>query len=124
MAKTALKAKPLKLNQFRDLLEEKARETRRSMSTLVAAGIVARREEPNDPADLAEQNHEEWLFLNQNAHNAGLLRQVEEALERIEEGTYTVCADCGKPISQKRLQAVPWAKHCIACAEQRGPWNN
>jgi len=122
MAKTVLKTK--QLNQFREVLEEKVREIRHSMHAPIADGVVSRREEPNDLADLAEQSHEEWLFLNLNARHAGLLRQVEEALERLDEGTYTVCANCGKPISPKRLQAVPWAKYCIACAEQRGPWNN
>ena len=122
MAKILLKTK--QLNQVRDRLEEKARQIRRSMSTPVAMEIVIRREEPNDLADLAGQSHEEWIFLNQNARNAGLLREVEEALERIEEGSYTVCADCGQPISPKRLEAVPWAKYCIACQEKRGPWNN
>ncbi len=122
MAKTLTKTK--QLNQYRDFLQEKAREIRRNMSTPVAAEIVTRREEPNDVADLAGQSHEEWIFLNQNARNASLLRQVEEALERLEDGTYTICAECEQPISPKRLEAVPWAKYCIACQEKRGPWTN
>ena len=122
MSKNLLKTK--RLNQYRELLEEKARQIRWSMSTPVAAEFVTRREEPYDTADLATQSHDVWIFLNQNARYAKLMREVQEALERIEDGTYTQCAACGQPIPPKRLQAVPWAKYCIACQEKRGPWNN
>ncbi len=123
MSKTTL-VKAKTTNQYREMLEEKAREIRRSMSTSVAAEIVARREEQNDMGDLAGQSHEEWIFLNQNAQNSSLLRQVEFALERIKEDVYGICAECEKPISPKRLDAVPWAKFCISCQEKRGSWTN
>lgn len=122
MAKTLSKAKTL--NQYREILEEKIRDVRRSMSTPVAAEIVARRDEQNDMGDLAGQSHEEWIFLNRNAQNANLLRQLEEAVERVDDGTYGVCGDCEQPISPKRLEAVPWAKYCITCQEKRGSWTN
>ena len=122
MSKTIAKVKTMA--QYREVLEEKAREIRRSMSTPVAAEIVARREEQNDMGDLAGQSHEEWIFLNRNAQNNSVLRQVEGALERIREGTYGTCADCEEPISQKRLDAVPWARFCISCQEKRGSWTN
>ena len=41
--------------------------------------------------------------------------QVNEALERIEEGMYGVCANCGKPIMAERLEALPYAEFCIDC---------
>ena len=122
MAKALTKTKSV--DQYREILEDKAREVRRRMSTPVAAEIVARREEPNDTGDLAGQSHEEWIFLNQNAQNASLLRQVVEALERIQDGSYGTCAECDKPISPKRMEAVPWAKYCIGCQEKRGSWTN
>ena len=122
MPRNLLKTK--RLNQYRELLEEKARQVRRSMSTPVAAEFVALRQEPYDTADLAGQSHEEWIFLNQNARYANLMREVQEALERIEDGTYMECAACGQPIPPKRLQAVPWAKYCVPCQEKQGSWNN
>ncbi len=112
------------LEHYRDLLQEKADEIRQFMSTPVAAETLARREEPNDYVDLAGQSHEEWIFLNRNAQNASLLRQVEEALQRIDDGTYGVCPECSQSISQKRLEAVPWASFCITCQEKRGSWTN
>ena len=48
---------------------------------------------------------------------AGLLREIEEALLRIEEGTYGLCMGTGRPINKKRLQACPWAKYGIEYAK-------
>ncbi|RMG56582.1 MAG: TraR/DksA family transcriptional regulator [Acidobacteria bacterium] len=45
------------------------------------------------------------------------LRLVEEALQRIEEGEYGYCLNCGQPISPKRLEALPWARYCVKCQE-------
>jgi DnaK suppressor protein len=44
------------------------------------------------------------------------LRQVLDALARIEAGTYGACRSCGKPIAPERLEAIPWAATCIDCA--------
>jgi DnaK suppressor protein len=47
---------------------------------------------------------------------------INDALKRIEDGTYGICANCGKPIGEERLAAIPWATHCIDCKrlEERG----
>ena len=50
--------------------------------------------------------------------NLGLLRKVDAALGRIADGTYGTCLECEEDISQKRLNAMPWATLCIACQEQ------
>lgn len=47
-----------------------------------------------------------------------ILREVRTALDRIGDGSYGVCLECEEEISQKRLQAVPWATLCLACQEQ------
>jgi RNA polymerase-binding protein DksA len=44
------------------------------------------------------------------------LRRVEEALARLDDGTYGRCLACGTPIALERLEAIPWARHCIECA--------
>lgn len=46
------------------------------------------------------------------------LRFIQRALERINDGSFGICAECEGPIGLKRLQAVPWASHCIHCQEQ------
>ena len=117
MAKTISKVMTrAQLTRYRHLLEHKALELRKSM--LTPANIVARREEPVDVADLSTQSHEEWLFLNRNSLDVSLLRQIQEALTRIEDQTYGICQDCQTPISAKRLEAVPWASYCIRCQDQ------
>jgi DnaK suppressor protein len=101
-------------------LHEKAHELRHRMSAEKAAAIVSRLEDPSDSGDLSQQSHEEWLFLNRNNLEKALLREVEDALVRVKEGTYGVCQECSEPISPKRLQALPWAKFCVRCQEMLG----
>jgi RNA polymerase-binding protein DksA len=43
------------------------------------------------------------------------LELVDAALERIEAGTYGDCLRCGRPVAPERLEALPWAAHCIDC---------
>src|SRR5256885_2960041 len=93
-------------------LRDKVNELRRRMSADKAASIVARLEDPSDSGDLSNQSHEEWLFLNRNNLEKALLREVEDALRRVQDGTYGVCQECQEPISPKRLQALPLAKFC------------
>jgi DnaK suppressor protein len=109
-----LKAKPA---QYRKILEKKAEEVRRSMSAQKAAQVVARLDIPSDEGDLSQQHHEEWIFLNRNTIDMKLLREIADALLRLDHGTYGVCMECEEPISQKRLDAVPWARYCVKCQE-------
>ena len=89
-----------------------------SMSAQKAAQVLAREEHPRDEGDLSQQSHEEWLFLNRNTLDIKLLREVQDALRRIDQGAYGVCYACEEPISVKRLDAVPWAKFCVSCQER------
>jgi DnaK suppressor protein len=45
------------------------------------------------------------------------LREVDEALKRMEEGEFGTCQCCGKPIASIRLKAIPWARFCVACQD-------
>ena len=108
----------LKLATYRNMLEKKAQEVRRSMSAQKAAQVVARLDVPSDEGDLSQQHHEEWIFLNRNTIDMKLLREISDALQRIEQATYGVCLECEEPISVKRLEAVPWARYCVTCQEQ------
>jgi len=58
--------------------------------------------------------------LEENSEH--VLTAINDALKRIEDGTYGICANCGKPIGEERLAAIPWATHCIDCKrlEERG----
>lgn len=50
---------------------------------------------------------------------SGQLVQIEEALQRLDGGTYGLCSDCQKPIPQKRLLLVPFATRCVECQRNR-----
>jgi DnaK suppressor protein len=108
----------LKFATNRKMLEKKAEEVRRSMSAQKAAQVVSRLDIPSDEGDLSQQHHEEWIFLNRNTIDMKLLREISDALVRIEQGTYGVCLECEEPISAKRLEALPWARYCVTCQEQ------
>jgi DnaK suppressor protein len=78
------------------------------------------REEPLS-ADFAEQaveleNGETLVALDREV--TAELREIERALRRIEDGTYGNCGACGEAVDQRRLQAVPYASLCIACANR------
>ncbi|MGA2593486.1 MAG: TraR/DksA C4-type zinc finger protein [Bryobacteraceae bacterium] len=107
-----------KFETYRKILERKVDELRRSMSAQNAAQVITRQEHPHDEGDLSQQSHEEWIFLNRNMLDMKLLREVQDALRRIDLGTYGTCQGCEEPISVKRLDAVPWAKFCVSCQER------
>ena len=64
--------------------------------------------------DAIEYLHEETPgSLEDNAEQ--VLSAIDGALRRIEEGTYGICETCGRPISEERLEAIPYATQCIDC---------
>ena len=68
-------------------------------------------------ADMATDNFDREFTLGLASNEQQGLNLIDDALRRIKEGTYGVCEDCSKPISQKRLLAVPHARLCIKCQE-------
>ena len=73
----------------------------------------------SDDGDLADVAIRDSLqATNLNRHRA-TLRAIEEALLRIDEGTYGTCEDCGEEISVGRLNAVPFALRCVECQEMQ-----
>lgn len=67
---------------------------------------------PIHMADLGTDNYEQEFTLNLIDTEQEILREIEEALARIENGSYGVCVATGQPIGLARLKAKPWAKHC------------
>ena len=67
---------------------------------------------PQHMADIGSDNFEQELSLVLVEGERAILREVDEALERIENGTFGVCAATGNPIGKARLRAKPWAKYC------------
>jgi len=72
-----------------------------------------------DMADQASGNNEVHIQLKLKQTDAKILQAIDEALRRIEQGTYGVCRDCGEPIASARLTAIPWTRVCISCKEKQ-----
>jgi RNA polymerase-binding transcription factor len=72
-----------------------------------------------DLADQASGNNEVHIQLKLKQTDAKILQAIEEALWRMEKGTYGVCRDCGEPIAPARLNAIPWTRVCITCKEKQ-----
>jgi DnaK suppressor protein len=72
-----------------------------------------------DMADQASGNNEVHIQLRLKQTDAKILQAIEEALARIDKGTYGVCRDCGEQIAEARLHAIPWTRVCISCKEKQ-----
>lgn len=72
---------------------------------------------PIHMADLGSDNFEQEFTLSLMENEEGTLEAIEMALERIEDGTYGQCDECGVKIPKARLNALPYAPTCVKCAE-------
>ena len=73
---------------------------------------------PIHMADLGTDNFEQEFTLSLMESEETTLAQIEAALERIEEGVYGDCVDCGARIPKTRLNAIPYARLCVKCASK------
>ena len=73
----------------------------------------------SDDGDLADVACRDSLQAANLSRHRARLRAIEEALLRIDEGTYETCEDCGEKISVGRLNAVPFALRCVECQEMQ-----
>lgn len=71
----------------------------------------------SDDGDLADMAFREGMQAANLNRDRSRLRQIEEALRKIDEGTYGICEDCGDRIKIGRLQAMPFALRCVECQE-------
>jgi DnaK suppressor protein len=71
---------------------------------------------PIHMADLGTDNYEQEFALGLMNGERKLLREIDDALQRIEQGVYGICEGTGKPIPKVRLRAQPWARYCVEYA--------
>ena len=74
-------------------------------------------EATQDPADMAANAYTKELMMSMSTNDRQLLESIDAALHRIADGTYGKCIHCSEPILEKRLEAVPWARYCLRCAD-------
>src|SRR6266481_1963283 len=107
-----------KLESFKKRLEERQMALRRMVSRTEEDGRIADQDPAQDIADRAASSYTKEFLFSQSSNERQLLAMVETALQRIREGQFGECVNCGNEINAKRLEAVPWTRYCIECQEK------
>ena len=107
-----------KLETFKKRLEERQIALRRAVSRTEEDGRIADQDTAQDIADRAASSYTKEFLFSQSNNDRQLLQMVETALQRIREGEFGECVNCGNEINAKRLEAVPWTRYCIECQEK------
>jgi len=115
------------LQTYKDLLLILRARVRGDVNQMADSALKKSRSEANGDlssmpihmADIGSDNFEQEFTLSLMESDGGTLAQIETSLERIEEGTYGQCEECGVKIPKSRLNAIPYATLCVRCAEQQ-----
>jgi RNA polymerase-binding protein DksA len=105
------------IKQMRDLLAAQ----RQRLVSVVASTQAQMAEKSGDLADIsdrASEGFEDELAVGLMAVEAAQLEDINEAIERIDNGSYGLCIDCKRAIPKKRLEVLPFAKRCLSCEGQ------
>ena len=115
---TATENVPGDLAHCREILMKRRQEILDNQKPL-ADSMIDTNTRQGDLADQANGNNEVHIHLKLKQTDAKILIAIEEALQRVESGSYGVCRDCGDEISRARLEAIPWTRVCISCKEKQ-----
>jgi DnaK suppressor protein len=116
------------VDQFRDLLQEERRRVLDAIDYLHKENPGSIEDETEDQtsdnhlAETATATLDREIDYTLEENSEHVLSAIDDALKRIEDGTFGVCTNCEKPIGEERLAALPWATTCIDCKrlEERG----
>ena len=106
-----------KLEHFKQLLLAELREHARHVRQDQANAIELADDGAKESADLALRDLMSELVLNLGERESQMIADVDQALLRMEEGSYGRCAKCNRPIDERRLEALPTARYDAACQE-------
>src|SRR6187455_1028407 len=107
------------LEAYRDALLRKKNELSGTGGIKPLQASMENNSRQGDMADQASGNNEVHIQLKLKQTDAKILQAIEEALFRMEKGTYGICRDCGEPIAAARLEAIPWTRVCISCKQKQ-----
>src|SRR5574339_1264642 len=107
------------LEAFREALLRKKLELVGAAGVRTLQATMENNSRQGDMADQASGNNEVHIALKLRQTDAKILQAIEEALQRIDKGTYGICRDCGDPVAAPRLQAIPWTRSCISCKQKQ-----
>lgn len=109
--------KPVDLAAIRLRLSQKKEDIEAMYRADLRTGQESNDSPTEDIVDRANNAYHRELSYSLSDSERSLLFQVDEALARLDAGAYGRCVQCGEPIAALRLEALPWAKHCINCQE-------
>ena len=98
--------------EIMDQVQEKIRDSRTESPNSPSQGVL-------DAAESSEADIQDEIEFALIQMKAETLNKIEEALRRLEEGTFGYCFECGEEISERRLRALPFAVRCKDCEEAR-----
>ena len=104
-----------KLKHFRNLLLTQLRQNTEQIRTDQATALELQDDGVKDSVDLSVQDLNKEIALRLGERSSKVVADIDQALLRIEEGSYGICARCGRPIDERRLEAVPTARYDAAC---------
>jgi len=100
-------------------LREKERELLADIARTESEARESRVAEVEDLADGSISSESKQSLLQQTTFDWNVFTQVRDALQRIENGAYGKCVDCGRQIEAARLESLPWTPYCLADEERR-----
>jgi RNA polymerase-binding transcription factor len=103
-----------KLEYFRKLLLEQRRQATEDLQSDRATALQ-RDDGVADAGDMSEVDLNQSTAFNLGDRQTHLIDDIDDALRRIDDGTYGQCAGCGKPLDEERLKAMPTAKYDAEC---------
>lgn len=109
---------PEDIQELKAILDEKRKMLIDSARDTLAAHEMEETRAP-DEVDQASTEYDQSFEYRMRDREKFLLRKIEKALQRIEEGEYDLCESCGNPIGKKRLLARPETTYCIVCKEEQ-----
>jgi DnaK suppressor protein len=106
-----------RLEHFRSLLEAQLRQHSQSVrdNQQTGADMIADDDGVKDSVDMSIQDHNQELAFRLGERESQMVAEIDEALLRIDDGSYGDCQRCGKPIDERRLEALPTARYDAAC---------
>jgi len=103
------------LARFKKILLKEREEIVGEVKQIIESSKEMGQDGIQDIGDEAANVYNKQVLLSLNENERMRLKEVDEALDRIVNGTYGVCEECGGPISLKRLEVRPVAKYCVPC---------
>lgn len=104
-----------KLEHFRKILMEQLRQHDDNVRGDQADALEIADDGVKDSVDMSMLDVNQEIALRMGERESQMVADIDQALMRIEEGTYGVCIKCGKPIDERRLEAMPTARYDAAC---------